>query len=315
MGPTPDPAARSPPGEACNDKTSGGSLEGSEHLPSTSPHPEGSARACGIGVWAAPQGKSGEGGGPREGGREGLASSGGQWGLPVGTQGPRTHRRKCGSARPLPAPPPTPRHPPPCSSRKGCADGERLAPGSECTQSPNRPGGEDATPDTDGRQGARGSPPRPGGSWVRELGSSQVRTVEQSPNNQWSLAPRLRRSPPPSPQFSKMKWAQVRRGFPPRKSQHRPAPLPSRAGTQRGAVSRAEGALAGDVGGSPCFPRRHHEWGRPDGPPAQPGASGGQATGPRGPDPWGCLATLRCRLYPQGPRSSTLSRQASPGKR
>lgn len=190
------------------------------------------------------------------------------------------------------------------SSRKGCADGERLAPGSECTQSPNRPGGEDATPDTDGRQGARGSPPRPGGSWVRELGSSQVRTVEQSPNNQWSLAPRLRRSPPPSPQFSKMKWAQVRRGFPPRKSQHRPAPLPSRAGTQRGAVSRAEGALAGDVGGSPCFPRRHHEWGRPDGPPAQPGASGGQATGPRGPDPCGCLATLRCRLYPQGPRSS-----------
>lgn len=201
------------------------------------------------------------------------------------------------------------------SSRKGCADGERLAPGSECTQSPNRPGGEDATPDTDGRQGARGSPPRPGGSWVRELGSSQVRTVEQSPNNQWSLAPRLRRSPPPSPQFSKMKWAQVRRGFPPRKSQHRPAPLPSRAGTQRGAVSRAEGALAGDVGGSPCFPRRHHEWGRPDGPPAQPGASGGQATGPRGPDPCGCLATLRCLLYPQGPRSSTLSRQASPGKR
>ena len=83
---------------------------------------------------------------------------------------------------------------------------------------------------------------------MRELGSSQVRTVEQSPNNQWSLAPRLRRSPPPSPQFSKMKWAQVRRGFPPRKSQHRPAPLPSRAGTQRGAVSRAEGALAGVSG-------------------------------------------------------------------
>ena len=101
MGPTPDPAARSPPGEACNDKTSGGSLEGSEHLPSTSPHPEGSARACGIGVWAAPQGKSGEGGGPWEGGREGLASSGGQWGLPFlglgvcgpSSGGPEVHER------------------------------------------------------------------------------------------------------------------------------------------------------------------------------------------------------------------------------
>lgn len=138
VGPTPDPSARSPPGEACNDKTSGGSLEGSEHLPSTSPHPEGSARACRIGVWAAPQGKSGEGGGPREGGWEGLASSGGQWGLPVGTQGPRTHRRKCGPARPLPAPPPTPRHPPPCRPpERKAAVGRAVLTGSDWPQAQN----------------------------------------------------------------------------------------------------------------------------------------------------------------------------------
>lgn len=201
------------------------------------------------------------------------------------------------------------------SSRKGCADGERLAPGSECTQSPNRPGGEDATPDTDGRQGARGSPPRPGGSWVRELGSSQVRTVEQSPNNQWSLAPRLRRSPPPEPPVfqNEVGSSQKRLSSPQKSAQASTPPLPSRHPARRGEPCR--GGASGGVGGSPCFPRRHHEWGRPDGPPAQPGASGGQATGPRGPDPCGCLATLRCLLYPQGPRSSTLSRQASPGKR
>ena len=158
----------------------------------------------------APRGKSGEGGGPWEGGREGLASSGGQWGLPVGAQGPRTHRRKCGPARPLPAPPPTPSHPPPCRPPEGKAAAGRAvltggdcAPGSECTQSPNSPGGEDATPDTDGRRGARGSPPRPGGSWVWEPGSAQVRTVEQSPRDQRSSAPRLRRSPPRAPDFPK----------------------------------------------------------------------------------------------------------------
>ena len=49
VGPAPDPAACSPPGEACHDRTQEAVLEGSEHLPSTSPHPEGSARACSPG--------------------------------------------------------------------------------------------------------------------------------------------------------------------------------------------------------------------------------------------------------------------------
>ena len=72
------------------------------------------------------------------GSREGLASSGGQWGLPVGTQGPRTHRRKCGSARPLPAPPPTPRHPPPCRPpERKAAVGRAVLTGSDWPQAQN----------------------------------------------------------------------------------------------------------------------------------------------------------------------------------
>lgn len=181
------------------------------------------------------------------------------------------------------------------SSRKGCADGERLAPGSECTQSPNRPGGEDATPDTDGRQGARGSPPRPGGSWVRELGSSQVRTVEQSPNNQWSLAPRLRRSPPPEPPVfqNEVGSSQKRLSSPQKSAQASTPPLPSRHPARRGEPCR--GGASGGCRGLSLLPPKAPRVGKarwPSSPAWGLGRAGNRSSGSR---------SLRVPGHPQMP--------------
>ena len=102
-----------------------------------------------------------------------------------------------------------------------------------------------------------------GGSWFPSpagrllgvgagLSPGQDRGAE--PQRSAELSPEAETESPPSPRFSKMKRAQVRRGFPPRKSQRRPAPLPSQADTQRGAVSHAEGGISGGCLGLSLLP-------------------------------------------------------------
>lgn len=258
-------------------------------------------------------GKSGEGGGPREGGRQGMASSGGQRGLPVDAWSPRAHRRKRGPTQPLPAPPPSPRHPPPCRPPEQKAEAGRAvltgggwAPGSECglpTARVRRTPPPTQT-DTWAAPGCR--------SWAQPR---QLRTAELSPDAQQSSAPGLRQSPPSSPRFSKNEAgsSQKRLSSPQKSVQASTPPLPNRHPARCG-----EPCGEGDWGGCRGLSLLH-----PEGPRAgkarRPSSLGrGRRRvghGSSGPDPCRGLAALRCCLYPQGPRSSLLSPQASPGKR
>lgn len=223
-----DPAACSPPGEACR----GRHQEPGRfwRLPGTSPS-QGVCRARGgREVWAAPLGKLGEGGGL---GRwsAGMASSGGQrgcqWGLPVDAWSPGSQEEAWAHPA-LPAPPPSPCHPPPCRPPEQKAEagravltGRRLGPRLRMWP-PNSSGQEDATPGTDRHLG---------GSWVQELGSAQaLRTAELSRCSA-ELSPGLRQSPPSSPRFSKNEAgsSQKKAFLPTQKSvQASTPPLPNR---------------------------------------------------------------------------------------
>lgn len=150
---------------------------------------------------------------------EGAASGGCQW-----TLGARGLTGETWAHPALPAPPPSPCHPPPCRPPEQKAEAGRAvltggwAPGSECGLPAAR---------------VRRTHPRHrqhlGGSWVQELGSAkaaqdrraEARCSASSSPGGW------RQSPPSSPRFSKNEaGSKSEEAFLPRKSQCRPAPPP-----------------------------------------------------------------------------------------